>query len=185
MDSQSAQNQANGRSSSLGPPVDTGSNLLVSNEQQDEGENGNEDFECLSQHGVSAHTFNMIKTKERLEGEAKARNQSNLARDSEKREMQEHMRVAEAMRCLFKDQDKQTIFLPIVVESLQDRMHGSFIESNELKRVIGNLMRILPQWCRLVSLPRGNFIRLDGRDRLQIGQIKQAIQAHFEKNTAN
>lgn len=29
------------------------------------------EFECLSQHGISAETFNLIQTKERIEDEAK------------------------------------------------------------------------------------------------------------------
>lgn len=119
-----------------------------------------EDVECLSQHGISAHTFNMIKTKERLECEAKARNQSSLARDTEKREMQEHIRVAEAMRVLFKDKIKHAIFLPEVVEALQDRMYGSFIDSNELKRLIASISRILPHWCQIMTIPKGHLVKL-------------------------
>lgn len=117
----------------------------------------------------------MIKTKERLEGEAKARNQTCLARDTQKREMQEHIRVAEAMRVLFKDKQRMSIFLAEVVEHLQDRMYGSFIESSELKRVVGSISRILPHWCRIVTIPRGHLVKLDGRDKLQIGQVKIAI----------
>ena len=117
----------------------------------------------------------MIQTKERLEDEAKARNQKSLARDSEKREMQEHIKVAETMRLLFKDKQKMVMFLPEVVEMLQDRIYGQFIESAEMKRVIAGLSRILPHWCRIVTIPRGNLVRLEGRDKMQIGQIKIAI----------
>ena len=38
--------------------------------------------------------------------------------------MQEHIRVAEAMRLLFKEKQKMVIELPEVVEMLQDRIYG-------------------------------------------------------------
>lgn len=46
-----------------------------------------EDYECLSQHGISLSTFNLITTKERIVGEAKVRNQNILASQSETREI--------------------------------------------------------------------------------------------------
>ena len=52
--------------------------------------------------------------------------------------------MAEAMRLLFKDKLKFALFLTEVVEQLQDRIYGSFIESQEMKRVIASLSRILP-----------------------------------------
>lgn len=44
-----------------------------------------------------------------------------------------------------------------------------------MKRVIGSVARILPNWCKIVTLPKGNIVRLDGKDRYQIGEVKQAI----------
>ena len=89
--------------------------------------------------------------------------------------MQEHIRVAEAMRLLFKEKQRMVIELPEVVEMLQDRIYGQFIESKEMKRVIASISKILPYWCRIVILPKANLVKLDGRDKLQIGQIKIAI----------
>ena len=61
--------------------VDMASNGILSCREYEESDH----FECMSQHGISVETFNLIQTKERLEDEAKERNQKNLARDSEKR----------------------------------------------------------------------------------------------------
>lgn len=36
------------------------------------------DFENLSQHGISQETFNIITTKEKLEGDAKQRNKETM-----------------------------------------------------------------------------------------------------------
>ena len=89
--------------------------------------------------------------------------------------MQEHIRVAEAMRLLFKEKQKMVMQLTEVVEMLQDRIYGQFMESTEMKRVIASISRILPHWCRIVTVLKGNLVKLDGRDKLQIGQIKIAI----------
>ena len=47
----------------------------------------NEDFECLSQHGISAETFNLIQTKERFEDQAKQRNIEVMEKATFKREL--------------------------------------------------------------------------------------------------
>lgn len=44
-------------------------------------------MDCLSQHGISEATMTLIQTKERLEDEARQRNQENLERQTEKREL--------------------------------------------------------------------------------------------------
>jgi len=56
------------------------------------------DFESLSQHGISHETFSMITAKEKLEDEAKQRNLETLEKMTQTRELQEHLRVAEALR---------------------------------------------------------------------------------------
>ena len=38
----------------------------------------------------------------------------------------------------------------------------------------------MPSWCQLICLPKGYIIRLDIKG-MQIGQIKQRIQEHFEQ----
>jgi len=43
---------------------------------------------------------------------------------TKKREMQEHLRVAEAMRHLFFDKQVKVLQLSEVVEQLQDRIYG-------------------------------------------------------------
>jgi len=45
----------------------------------------------------------LIQTKEKLEEEARQRNMVNIEKQTEKRELQEHIRVAEALRQLFMD----------------------------------------------------------------------------------
>ena len=76
------------------------------------------DIDVLSQHGISAQTFNLIQTKERLEDEARQRNMANLEKESDKRELQEHLRVAEALRLLFMDKNTRVIYLNEVIEQL-------------------------------------------------------------------
>ena len=44
-----------------------------------------------------------------------------------------------------------------------------------MNRVIASISKILPYWIRIVILPKANLVKLDGRDKLQIGQIKIAI----------
>jgi len=44
-----------------------------------------------------------------------------------------------------------------------------------MNRVIASISKILPHWCRIVTIPKANLVKLDGRDKLQIGQIKIAI----------
>ena len=90
----------------------------------DHSEYKEEDIDCLSQHGISAHTFKMIQTKEHLEDEAKARNQQNLVKDEKKRELQEHIRVAESMRQLFLDKQTRSMFLNQLIDMIQERVHG-------------------------------------------------------------
>ena len=61
------------RSASMGAnDVNSAKNRILS--QQDATSNGDykeSDYECLSQHGISMETFNLIATKEKLEDEAK------------------------------------------------------------------------------------------------------------------
>ena len=85
------------------------------------------------------------------------------------------------MRLLFKDRGCKVIFLNEVIEELQQRIYGQFIDSKDMRRVIVSICKILPHWARIVTLPRGYVVRIDGIDHLQIGQIKQSIQEHFEK----
>ena len=143
------------------------------------------DIDVLSQHGISAQTFNLIQTKERLEDEARQRNMANLEKESDKRELQEHLRVAEALRLLFMDKNTRVIYLNEVIEQLQNRIHGQFIDASEMKRVIGSVSRILPHWSRIVAMPRGNVVRLEGKDRYQIGAIKKTITDHFQPVAKN
>ena len=110
----------------------------------------NEDFECLSQHGISAETFNLIQTKERFEDQAKQRNIEVLEKATYKRELQEHLKVAEAMRCIILERQSKVLPLLELIELLQERIFGQFIESVEMKRVIASICRILPNWCRLI-----------------------------------
>ena len=53
-----------------------------------------------------------------MEDEAKQRNKQNLKRDTAKRELQETLRVAEALRLLFIDRNLKVIFLNDVIEQL-------------------------------------------------------------------
>ena len=82
------------------------------------------EFECLSQHGISAETFNLIQTKERIEDEAKQRNLMSLERQNEKRELQEHLRVAETLRTIIKDHSSRVLHLDDAIEKLQSRIYG-------------------------------------------------------------
>ena len=52
---------------------------------------------------------------------------------------------------------------------MQNRIYGSFIDSCEMKRIIVSVCKILPGWCRVVSIPKGNIVRCEGRDRYSIG----------------
>lgn len=120
------------------------------------------DIECLSQHGISAQTLNMIQTKEKLEDEAKQRNMKNLEKETYKRELHQHLRVAEALRGLYIDQKKRVIFLNEVIDHLQNRIFGQFIDAGEMKRVIGSITRILPKWAQIKTIPKGVLLGLDG-----------------------
>ena len=42
----------------------------------------------------------------------------------------------------------------------------------EMKRIIGSVSRILPSWLRIVAMPKGTVVRLEGREKFQIGTIK-------------
>ena len=110
---------------------------------------------------------------------------ANLEKESDKRELQEHLRVAEALRLLFMDKNTRVIYLNEVIEQLQNRIHGQFIDASEMKRVIGSVSRILPHWSRIVAMPRGNVVRLEGKDRYQIGAIKKTITDHFQPVAKN
>ena len=79
------------------------------------------------------------------------------------------MRVAESLRQLFLDKQTKCIFLAEAIELLQERLYGQFIESNEIKRVVVNICKILPSWCMIVSIPKGILLRCEGRDKNQIG----------------
>ena len=57
-----------------------------------------EQFEVLSQHGISKDTFDLITTKEKLEEDAKQRNKETMEKMTHRRELQEHIRIAEALR---------------------------------------------------------------------------------------
>ena len=166
-----------GRSASVGGGRDSINNDVAS--QGMSNQHHESEMEVLSQHGISEETFNMIQTKERLEDEAKQRNIKNLERQTFKRELQEHLRVAEALRHLFFDKNIKVIYLNEVIEQLQSRIYGQFIDSAEMKRIIVSICKILPNWCRINCLPKGNFVRIEGKQ--QIGQIKNMIQEHFEK----
>ena len=41
-----------------------------------------------------------------------------------------------------------------------------------MKRVIGTISRILPDWCKILTLPKGNIVRLERKEKYQIGEIK-------------
>lgn len=131
-----------------------------------------EQFEVLSQHGISKDTFDLITTKEKLEEDAKQRNKETMEKMTHRRELQEHIRIAEALRQLFFDKNTRVIYLNEVIEMLQNRLIGQFIESIEMKRVIIGITKILPNWCRVVPVPRGTLLRCDGKEKFQIGQIK-------------
>lgn len=97
---------------------------------------------------------------------------ANIEKQTEKRELQEHIRVAEALRQLFMDKNIRVLYLCEVIEHLQNRIHGQFIDAAEMKRIIISITQILPSWCRTVAMPRGLVVRLDGQARYQIGTIK-------------
>ena len=79
------------RSASVGPQESSAKSPMVPASdiisQSMNSEHRESDIECLSQHGISAQTFNMIQTKERLEDEAKQRNMKTLEKETEKREL--------------------------------------------------------------------------------------------------
>ena len=67
----------------------------------------------------------LIQTKERLEDEARQRNMETLQRQTERRELQEHIRVAEALRQLFVDKNVRVLYLTDVIEQLQNRIFAN------------------------------------------------------------
>ena len=58
---------------------------------------------------------------------------------------------------------------------MQNRIHGQFIDTTEMKRVVVSLSKIIPDWISIASIPRGILLRCDGLHKYQIGQIKQKI----------
>lgn len=93
------------------------------------------------------------------------------------------MRVAEALRELFRDKSRKVIFVPEVLECLQERLVGHYVEAIELKRIIGGLCNIIPAWLQIVTTSRGNVVRMENKDTLQISEIKKRIREHFEKRS--
>lgn len=66
----------------------------------------------------------MIKTKERLEDNAKQRNKELLEKTNEKKELQGHLKVAETMRQIFMDRSSRVMHLGELIEQLQSRIYG-------------------------------------------------------------
>ena len=91
------------------------------------------------------------------------------------------MRVAETLRSIINERTSKVIFLTELIDLLQDRIYGQFLDSTELKRIIASICRILPGWCRIMTIPKGWVLRCVGKERLQIGEIKAAITQHFSK----
>ena len=84
---------------------------------------------------------------------------------AQRRELQEHIRIAEALRQLFFDKNTKVIYLTEAIEMLQNRIIGQFIESGEMKRVIINVTKILPGWIRVIPVLRGTLLRCEGKEK--------------------
>ena len=83
--------------------------------------------------------------------------------------------MAETLRTIIKDHSSRVLVLDEAIEKLQSRIYGQFIEFKELRRLIVSITKILPQWCRVVVMPKTTLLRFDGKDRVQIGEIKHTI----------
>ena len=82
--------------------------------------------------------------------------------------------MAKALRQLFIDKNTRVLYLTEVIKLLKIRFRSQFIDVDEgkMKRLIGGVSRILPDWLRIVAMPRGHIVRLEGQAKYQIGTIK-------------
>ena len=82
--------------------------------------------------------------------------------------------MAKAVRQLFIDKNIRVLDLTEVIKLLKIRFHSQFINVDEgaMKRLIGGISRIFPDWLRIIAMPQGLFVRLEGEATYQIGTIK-------------
>ena len=103
------------------------------------------------------------------------------AAEHHKRQTDEYIRVAEGMRALFISKDKKGLWQADVIDSVKSNPNGTFSTDDEIRTIIVGISKILPEWIKLFSIPKGAFMRMD-KDRIPILQIRERIQKHFKQN---
>ena len=103
------------KSASIGDESSQGNLRVVSNDQDRQS-----DIKSLSQHGISEAVMTQIQTAEKANNQIEPVNdQQPQENQATKRELQEHIRVAEALRQLFVDKNVRQLYLIEVIEQLQ------------------------------------------------------------------
>ena len=75
------------RDNSMGGPQNNSSEQHISLIDRESEQMQSEQFEVLSQHGISKDTFDLITTKEKLEEDAKQRNKETMEKMTHRREL--------------------------------------------------------------------------------------------------
>ena len=70
-----------------------------------------------------------------------------------KRHIDNHIKIAEAIYHMFKQKEKAVLRWGDILESLKESNQNTFTEDKEYKSLLVTLSKIVPDWISLITMP--------------------------------
>jgi len=91
------------------------------------------------------------------------------------------LRIATGIRDLFIQKEKRKMRLVDIIEFIQEKTNGAFLSSDEIKKMVSELTKILPKWINIIVIPKNTLVQVSSNPKYSHGFIREAVTKYFKK----
>ena len=96
---------------------------------------------------------------------------------SRKRNIENYMKLANTINHNFNAKQKSTLVWADIFEAVKHSSIGNFIEEKEIRSQLNDLVKIMPDWICLMSLPGKTLVRQI--KKISDYELNELIKLHF------